>query len=156
MRHKSVIKIIAFLQQIVYNIYFISAFCHGDTKPLRLHVQLKHEMAGTKKFFWSYYMIYLISYVFQAFWHIYTGFGPHLTLSLAGWNINVWVKCKNGEMENFDFKFFGWLDFFSNFYQIITITFRNYERKKSWGWLLKLGILKILLFFGAKSIYLGS
>ena len=79
---------------------------------VRLHVQLKHEMAGTKNFFWSYYMIYLISNVFQAFWHIYTGFGPHLTLSLAGWNINVWVKCKNGKMENSNFEFFGWLDFF--------------------------------------------
>ena len=54
----------------------------------------------------------LISNVFQALEHIQEGSGPHLTLSRAGLNVDVWIKGENWKMEIPKFEFFGWLEFF--------------------------------------------
>ena len=67
---------------------------------LRLGVWLKLEMTGTKFFQFLFYMIPLISELFQAIWHIQQGSGPHFTLSEVGLLTlvgNKGWKCKNGK-----------------------------------------------------------
>ena len=83
-------------------------------------------MAGTKKVLWVSYMIHLIFNLFQAWWHIWTGSGPHLTLFRASWNMDVWVKGEMGKWKiTIFFSLGGW-----NFFKLLSD--KDHNKSKLW------------------------
>ena len=136
--------------------FAICLFTQKYGNGLRLHVWLKHEMAGTKKNF-------LIRLHGTLNFKCISSFLTHLDRFWTSFNpiyCRLKYQCLNKgqklEIVKSQIWIFWVAGFYSNFYQIITIMYENCGRKKNWGLLLKLGILEILLFFGAKSIHLGT